>query len=105
MSVDKSNIAEQQAPETVDALVNFVEYVRQHPKELFVQISGNSEEIVKAVANHFDVNYFEMEDMKVDLNPFAIFYITSDNEIVKRAQTFKSKIILYARRPIHHHHH
>lgn len=104
MSVENSNIAAQQAPESLDELIKFVEFVRDSENELFVQITGNSVDVVKQLADHFKVNFFDTSDMKVDMNPFAIFYITGEKEILKRAQTFKSKVIIYARRPIHHHH-
>jgi hypothetical protein len=99
------NIPNEQAPETFEELVRFVEFVRTHPNSIFVQISGYGEEVVRNLADHFGCNFFSVEEMKSsDLNPFTIIYINTAGEVLPRCINEKSKLIIYARRPIHHHH-
>lgn len=104
MPVENSNFTNQPAPESLEQLIEFVEFVKSKSSEMFVQLSGNSVEVIRDLANHFKVNFFDTTDMKVDMNPFTILYITEDREILPRALTFKSKIVIYARRPIYNNH-
>lgn len=103
--VENPNIPNEQAPKNLPELVEFVEFVRQNPSPIFVQISGYGEEVVEALALHFKVNFFTTQQMgSTDLNPFTIIYIDHENQVKSRCMNEKSKIVIYARRAIHHHH-
>lgn len=103
--VENSNNPNEQAPKNFQELVEFVEFVRQNPNPIFVQISGYGEELVEALALHFEVNFFTTQQLgTTDLNPFTIIYIDQENQVKSRCINEKSKIVIYARRSIHHHH-
>lgn len=103
--VENPNITDQQPPLGLSEMISFVENVRSRTDEIFVQISGYPVELIKAIAEHFECNFFDTEDQQgMALNPFTVIYITHDGEIKPRAINERSKIIFYARRPIHHHH-
>lgn len=103
--VQNKNISNKPAPTNLTELVNFVEFVRNHRDPIFVQISGYGVEVVKELANHFQVNFFDPEEQKnLGINPFTILYITQENEIKPICINEKSKIVIYANRANHHHH-
>lgn len=104
--VENSNITNNQAPANLKELVEFVEFVRQNPNPIFVQISGYGPEVVEALAEHYQVNYFSVEVLKSsEINPFTILYIDQENEVKSRCINEKSKIVIYARRSTSNHHH
>ena len=100
-AVENPNITDRIPPQNFTELVEFVEFVRKSPNEIFVQISGYGEDLVEALAVHFQVNFFTAEG---DLNPFTIIYIDQEGEIKPRCINEKSKIVIYARRSIYHNH-
>lgn len=97
--VENSNISNQQAPTNFKELVEFVEFVRENPNPIFVQISGYGPEVVEALAEHYEVNFFSFQELKsTEINPFTIIYIDQENEVKPRCINEKSKIVIYARR-------
>ena len=103
--VENPDIPNQQPPSTFEELVDFVEFVRQSKQSIFVQISGYGQEMVRNLALHFECNYFSVDELKsTALNPFTIIYVNADGEVVPRCINEKSKIVIYAWRPIHHNH-
>ena len=104
--VENPNILNQQAPANFKELVEFVEFVRENPNPIFVQISGYGPEVVEALAMHYEVNFFSMEVLKsTEINPFTIIYIDQENQVKSRCINEKSKIVIYARRTPSNSHH
>ena len=103
--VENPNIQDPIAPQNLTELVEFVEFVRKNPNPIHVQISGYGEDVVEQLARHFSVNFFTIQQLgSTDINPFTIIYIDQENQVKSRCINEKSKIVIYARRTIHHHH-
>ena len=98
--VSKSNNVNYHAPDTLSDLVVFVESVIVNPNRVFAQISGYGVDLVRELASHYGTNFFSFEDKKSDLNPFTIIYINADNEVKSTSIDERSKIIIYATRPV-----
>ncbi len=101
--VYQTNVANKQTPKTVQELVNFVEMIRSKKDRIFVQISGYGIEQVRQLAQHYGTNFIQWEGKNVDLNPFTIIYINLDGEVKSNSIDEKSKIVIYAKRPISNH--
>jgi hypothetical protein len=99
--VRNSNQPQPTAPESFQELVDFINYLTGLKEEVFVQISGYKQELVKSVSDHFQTNYFDWEE--TNINPFTVIYITRHGEIRRDQIDCKSKVIIYAQRPIINH--
>jgi hypothetical protein len=101
--VSNTNYPEQLPPDTLQELVDFVNLIASKPDRMYIQISGYGIEVVEALAHHFGTNFFDWRSQKgVDLNPFTIIYVDAEGQIVRNAVNERSKILIYAKRPIHH---
>jgi DNA-directed RNA polymerase alpha subunit len=98
--VSNSNNVNHNPPENLSDLVCFVETVIANPSRVFAQISGYGVEVVRELAVHYGTNFFPFEENKSDLNPFTIIYINADNEVKSTSIDERSKIIIYAIRPV-----
>lgn len=99
--VKNVNNTDRDVPTTVTELVSFINHIQQQKNEVFVQISNYEIEVVKEVAKHFNCNFYDWDEMeKVGLNPYTIIYIDQDDEIKSHAINEKSKIVIYAKRPV-----
>jgi hypothetical protein len=98
--VRNSNQPQPTAPESFQELVDFINYLTGLKEEFFVQISGYKQELVKSISDHFHTNYFDWEE--TNINPFTVIYITQSGEVRSDQIDRKSKVIIYAQRPINH---
>lgn len=102
--VRNSNQHQPTPPDTFEELVEFINYLIGLKEEVFTQISGYRADLVQRIAAHFDTNYCDWSDIpSVSLNPFTMIYITRSGEIRRDPIDCKSKVIIYAKRPIVNH--
>ena len=102
--VENTNLSNQPVPSNFEELVRFVEFVKDNPNRIFVQISGYGPEVVEALAKHFGCNFFACNERGIDINPFTIIYVSENGYVGPVGINERSKIIIYARRSLHHHH-
>lgn len=94
--VTNSNQPQPTAPQNFQELVDFINYLCGLKDEVFTQISGYSEEVVRDIANKFDTNYFDWE--QTNINPFTVIYINREGEVRRDQIDCKTKVIIYAKR-------
>lgn len=99
-SVSNTNNVSNKCPETFEELVSFVNYVQANPDPMFVQISDSDIKIVEELASFLGTNFFNAGH-KTSINPFTVIYIDKDGVIKSNMINEKSKIIIYAKRPVH----
>lgn len=97
-----TNISNKPCPQSLEELVNFVNCIKNYPSPIFKQISGLGVEVVQSLSVLLGTNFFNTEDT-AELNPFTVIYIDHEGTIKSHMINEKSKLIIYARRSVHHH--
>jgi Flp pilus assembly secretin CpaC len=100
-SVRNSNNVCHHCPQTFQEIVDLINHIKEIAESVFIQITCSAVEVVRQVAKALGTNMHEMEDHQ-SLNPFTVIYIDQEGQIKSNSISERSKIILYARRPIHH---
>lgn len=89
-------------PQSLAELVSFINQICQSKDEIFVQISNYEVEVVQQLSELIGTNFFDWDQTQaVGLNPFTPIYISKDGTVEKHSMNYRSKIIIYGKRPIH----